>query len=147
MIGIALILFLYFWVQDCLTPNKNKSSSETSFFIICKHLQLYEIPLPPPITGGIHPDCENIDECILNVCQNGAACLDLDGDYTCTCGTGFLGKNCSVLDRCVGHVCQHGGQCVNGVSTHIDKHIRYTHTSYSLFSKSTCCVSQKDNIW
>ena len=40
----------------------------------------------------------DIDECLFvpPPCQNGATCMNQDGDYTCTCASGYEGKNCTV---------------------------------------------------
>jgi hypothetical protein len=36
----------------------------------------------------------DIDECIGNVCQNGATCVDGIDQYTCTCVAGYDGNFC-----------------------------------------------------
>ncbi|XP_078597007.1 uncharacterized protein LOC144873484 isoform X2 [Branchiostoma floridae x Branchiostoma japonicum] len=42
-------------------------------------------------------NCEiNIDDCLDNVCDNGATCLDGVGNYTCLCPDGFVGDLCEV---------------------------------------------------
>ena len=33
-------------------------------------------------------------ECNMSVCKNGAACQEIEGDYSCSCKEGFAGKNC-----------------------------------------------------
>ena len=37
----------------------------------------------------------NIDDCLSNLCDNDAACVDGLNDYTCTCTTGYQGHFCS----------------------------------------------------
>ncbi|XP_035699745.1 IgGFc-binding protein-like isoform X2 [Branchiostoma floridae] len=37
---------------------------------------------------------QNTNECLSSPCQNGAVCLDGQGQYTCLCTTGWAGTNC-----------------------------------------------------
>ncbi|KAH9283513.1 Slit -like protein 2 protein [Echinococcus granulosus] len=42
-------------------------------------------------------DCsKNLDDCEYNKCQNGGACVDQIGGYTCDCLHGFTGRYCEV---------------------------------------------------
>lgn len=36
----------------------------------------------------------DIDECLLNPCQNGATCVNQPGSYSCKCSGGYTGKKC-----------------------------------------------------
>ena len=36
----------------------------------------------------------DINECQNNPCQNGGRCTNVNGDYSCSCVSGFEGKNC-----------------------------------------------------
>ena len=36
----------------------------------------------------------DIDECQKSPCQNGGVCTNKEGDYKCSCKSGFTGKNC-----------------------------------------------------
>ncbi|XP_005112951.2 protein crumbs [Aplysia californica] len=66
---------------------------------------------------GTYPNCQNINECDLHICQNGGACQDLQGDYNCTCLPGYTGKNCSVnIDDCDPDPCQHNALCTDLVA-------------------------------
>ena len=38
----------------------------------------------------------DIDDCAVQPCHNGGACIDAVNDYTCVCVDGYTGKNCSV---------------------------------------------------
>jgi hypothetical protein len=41
------------------------------------------------------PTCEeNVDECEENPCQNGGHCIDLVGDFQCSCPLYFAGRLC-----------------------------------------------------
>ena len=36
----------------------------------------------------------DVNECQNNPCQNGGKCTNVNGDYSCSCVSGFEGKNC-----------------------------------------------------
>ena len=38
----------------------------------------------------------DINECTNNPCQNGAACVNLQGSYRCDCKSGYSGNNCEI---------------------------------------------------
>lgn len=43
---------------------------------------------------------ENVNECLDNPCLNGGMCMDLPGDFFCSCPFGFAGDVCEVeLER------------------------------------------------
>jgi len=37
----------------------------------------------------------DIDECLQNVCLNGAQCVNNLGSYECICASGFFGPSCT----------------------------------------------------
>ena len=47
----------------------------------------------------------DVDECALNPCKNGATCVDLLNDYSCSCVGLWKGKNCDVIKGEVLFVC------------------------------------------
>ncbi|CAH1274718.1 SRPX2 [Branchiostoma lanceolatum] len=58
------------------------------------HLRNYSCICRDGFTGR---NCEiNIDDCLDNVCENGATCLDGVQNYTCLCPDGFVGDFCEV---------------------------------------------------
>ncbi|XP_071956600.1 uncharacterized protein [Antedon mediterranea] len=60
----------------------------------------------------------DIDHCsYLSPCQNGGACTDGVGTYTCSCVAGYSGTNCETnINECASSPCQHGGACNDGVN-------------------------------
>jgi len=47
-------------------------------------------------------------------CQNGATCVNNNGDYNCLCKPGFQGRNCEQdIDECITKPCLNGGTCEN----------------------------------
>ena len=40
----------------------------------------------------------DIDECASNPCDNGAMCINLQNQYTCTCTGGWQGTHCEQGD-------------------------------------------------
>jgi len=50
----------------------------------------------------------DIDECASNPCDNGATCINLHNQYTCTCTEGWQGTHCEQGDVfCSTHCCVH----------------------------------------
>jgi protein crumbs len=99
-------------INDHLLPfvsyNQNGSTSNNSFsFAALSQLDL--------LTGSCRGDavCET-----EGACANGATCIDVWNDYTCTCAPGYTGTRCQVnIDDCADTPCQHGGVCTDGVSS------------------------------
>ncbi|XP_072028751.1 uncharacterized protein [Amphiura filiformis] len=61
----------------------------------------------------------DVDDCILNPCQNGGLCNDGINTYTCTCLPGFTGINCYTnINDCQPNPCKNGGVCAYGVNTY-----------------------------
>ena len=62
-------------------------------------------------------NCDDVDHCSFNPCQNNAPCHDFDDTsgltYNCTCPTGFSDVNCSTENECVTQnvTCANEGVC------------------------------------
>ncbi|XP_068136742.1 sushi, nidogen and EGF-like domain-containing protein 1 isoform X5 [Hyperolius riggenbachi] len=58
------------------------------------------------------PQCEEIDECQSQPCQNGAVCKDRVSYFLCECQEGYMGKQCELeLNECLSDPCKNGGSC------------------------------------
>ena len=53
----------------------------------------------------------DVDECASSPCQNGGACFNGAGYYSCNCTGGWSGGNCTRQPACLSSPCQHGGRC------------------------------------
>jgi cysteine-rich repeat protein len=59
--------------------------------------------------------CADVDECADDPCENGGACTNTTGSFSCDCaGTGYSGTTCQTdVDECAGAPCENGGVCTN----------------------------------
>lgn len=76
------------------------------------------------IDGFVGKDCELVDLCFDNPCQNNSTCL-LIGDgknFDCACNEGFSGLTCEIADICSDSPCFNNGTCmpINGTSFECD---------------------------
>ena len=64
------------------------------------------------------PQCEEINDCNPNPCNNVGSCVDALNNYTCFCAAGFKGRNCSVnIDECAPHPCGERGDCTDSINS------------------------------
>lgn len=60
------------------------------------------------------PQCEEIDECQSQPCQNGALCKDRISHFLCDCLEGYSGNHCELdINECSSDPCKNGGTCQN----------------------------------
>ena len=61
------------------------------------------------------PFCADVDECLLQPCDENAVCNNRAGSYDCSCKTGFSGDGfeCQDTDECSENVCDENADCVN----------------------------------
>ena len=60
----------------------------------------------------------DIDECVINPCQNGGSCRQgPPGTFECACADGFAGQQCETdINECLAlSPCQNEGTCEQGV--------------------------------
>ncbi|XP_077982203.1 sushi, von Willebrand factor type A, EGF and pentraxin domain-containing protein 1-like [Glandiceps talaboti] len=71
-------------------------------------------------TGAVQEsDCIVVDECESGPCQNGGACTDAIGSYSCGCLVGYQGNHCEVnFDDCQSNPCLNGASCTDGVNSY-----------------------------
>jgi len=69
-------------------------------------------------TGFTGAHClHSVDDCVDNLCANGAGCLDGHQSYICDCKPGFEGVYCETdVDDCAPNPCLFGS-CVDGVDS------------------------------
>ncbi|XP_038586164.1 protein delta homolog 2 [Micropterus salmoides] len=67
------------------------------------------------LAGFTGPRCENdVDDCLMMPCANGATCQDGVNRFSCVCPAGFTGRFCTVnLDDCASRPCLNGGRCLD----------------------------------
>ncbi|KAH8855345.1 Protein jagged-1b [Schistosoma japonicum] len=65
--------------------------------------------------GKFGENCEyDLDECLLEPCQNGGQCVDLTTGYKCICPPRFTGSQCQfTLKACQNNSCSNGGECLD----------------------------------
>ncbi|XP_029690686.1 protein delta homolog 2 isoform X1 [Takifugu rubripes] len=63
--------------------------------------------------------CENdVDDCLMRPCANGATCLDGVNRFSCVCPAGFSGRFCTInRDDCISQPCLNGGRCIDLVGS------------------------------
>ncbi|XP_028405966.1 neurogenic locus notch homolog protein 1-like isoform X2 [Dendronephthya gigantea] len=70
-------------------------------------------------SGYMGHDCQDMDLCLMRLCQNGGTCLSVQGKTKCLCSPAFGGKYCQEKNVCHGNPCKNGGLCkdIEGVPT------------------------------
>ncbi|XP_013421640.1 keratin, type I cytoskeletal 9-like [Lingula anatina] len=62
---------------------------------------------------------EDIDECAIQPCKNGATCYDGVNSYICMCPPGYTGQTCDTdIDECTSQPCKNGFTCKDGVNSY-----------------------------
>ena len=129
--------------------HRSIASSLLSFF--CRNAWQYSLKpmLCIPATAYcLHKNINylllDIDDCVSNLCEHGATCVDGVTEYTCSCALGYSGTYCetgivtvwcvmlllcllwtrcaayfycswSDIDECVNHTCVNNATCVDAV--------------------------------
>lgn len=70
------------------------------------------------LAGFVGPRCEeDVDDCLMRPCANGATCVDGVNRFSCECPAGFSGRFCTVNDDdCASQPCRNGGRCLDRVA-------------------------------
>ncbi|KAJ8250585.1 hypothetical protein COCON_G00225070 [Conger conger] len=70
------------------------------------------------LAGFVGARCEeDVDDCLMRPCANGASCVDGVNRFSCECPAGFSGRFCTVNDDdCAGRPCRNGGRCLDRVA-------------------------------
>eukprot|EP00794_Sanderia_malayensis_P005223 gene5223-5879_t len=62
--------------------------------------------------------CVYINYCLSSPCENGATCIDVVNNFTCTCAVGYEGAYCEKdIDHCLSSPCKNGATCNDGVGS------------------------------
>lgn len=76
------------------------------------------------IDGFVGKECELVDLCFDNPCQNNSTCLLIadEKEFECVCNEGFSGLACELGDICSDNPCFNNGTCIpiNGTSFECD---------------------------
>ncbi|XP_052279226.1 uncharacterized protein LOC127877412 isoform X4 [Dreissena polymorpha] len=57
---------------------------------------------------------QDIDECAVSTCKNGARCVNSSGGFNCMCAMGWQGTNCDEdIDECAVSTCKNEVRCNN----------------------------------
>ncbi|XP_061169998.1 sushi, von Willebrand factor type A, EGF and pentraxin domain-containing protein 1-like [Saccostrea echinata] len=71
-------------------------------------------------TGGHRlndTQCELLNYCSTNLCENGGQCIPQYAGYVCACLPGYGGPRCQFdVNECSKNPCKNGGQCLNQVN-------------------------------
>ena len=115
---------------------------------LLRALALCSTAAPAPIAGCTDPSapnynvgateddgsCADVDDCTSAPCENGSACMDAGGAYSCTCNAGYDGDNCGVdYDECGGAPCENDAICTDAVGA-------YTCTCSAGYEGDSCGV-------
>uniref|UniRef100_A0A3Q3WAJ4 Sushi, nidogen and EGF-like domain-containing protein 1 n=1 Tax=Mola mola TaxID=94237 RepID=A0A3Q3WAJ4_MOLML len=81
-------------IDDCITGNP-------SFTCSC-------------LAGFTGRQCQIVDECASDPCQNGGTCEDQVNGFLCHCPPGYAGTQCETTDQCRDEPCRNNASCVQG---------------------------------
>ncbi|XP_030844550.1 uncharacterized protein LOC579853 isoform X8 [Strongylocentrotus purpuratus] len=74
--------------------------------------------LPDSEVHGARADCDPINDCSPDPCENGGICSDGVNTFTCACNPGHTGPTCGTdINDCSPDPCENGGTCSDGVNT------------------------------
>uniref|UniRef100_A0A8C0J472 Delta like non-canonical Notch ligand 2 n=1 Tax=Chelonoidis abingdonii TaxID=106734 RepID=A0A8C0J472_CHEAB len=70
------------------------------------------------LAGFVGALCENdVDDCLMRPCANGATCHDGINRFSCQCQVGFEGRFCTInIDDCASHPCKNGAKCYDRIN-------------------------------
>lgn len=73
--------------------------------------EVFNCTCPAGFTGILCED--DIDECVVNPCENKGTCVNTVGSFYCHCQSGFSGSVCSTdVEECLKVKCRNGGTCI-----------------------------------
>ena len=59
---------------------------------------------------------QNVNDCAVDPCLNGASCIDQIDGFSCQCQPGFDGSRCEInINECLSNPCVHG-DCQDGIN-------------------------------
>ncbi|XP_078377492.1 uncharacterized protein LOC144660677 isoform X5 [Oculina patagonica] len=98
----------FHWTGGCCQWNSNIQIKRCNGFYVYKLART-------PVCWLRYCGNAGFDPCKASrPCQNGATCVNKNGDYTCLCKPGYQGKDCEQdIDECRTRPCRNHGTCEN----------------------------------
>uniref|UniRef100_A0A8B9M689 Protein delta homolog 2 n=1 Tax=Accipiter nisus TaxID=211598 RepID=A0A8B9M689_9AVES len=94
------------------------------------------------LAGFVGDLCENdVDDCLMRPCANGATCHDGINRFSCQCQVGFEGRFCTInINDCASQPCKNGAKCYDRIND-------YECLCPDRFTGKTCEISIPEPTW
>ncbi|KAF1620035.1 hypothetical protein FQV09_0002973, partial [Eudyptes chrysolophus] len=94
------------------------------------------------LAGFVGALCENnVDDCLMRPCANGATCHDGINRFSCQCQVGFEGRFCTInINDCASQPCKNGAKCYDRIND-------YDCLCPDRFTGKTCEISIPEPTW
>ncbi|KFV67148.1 Protein delta 2, partial [Dryobates pubescens] len=94
------------------------------------------------LAGFVGELCENdVDDCLMRPCANGATCHDGINRFSCQCQVGFEGRFCTInINDCASQPCKNGAKCYDRIND-------YDCLCPDRFTGKTCEIYVPEPTW